>query len=213
MPFISVPPHHLAGLHSVHPSWDRAFPPFHPPWWLAGAHRMTLIPRWWPRTPFMKIPPARPRIFRITSETGLLTQCQWQDAVSEKPTILLVHGLEGCTDSHYMRGLAQKIWRRGWNCIRINQRNCGGSEHLTPTLYHGGLSQDLRAIIQELTDVDRCRRIWLVGYSMGGNLTLKLGGEIGDSVTHTERLGCRLPEYSTGRLRSGAPTPRQSDLP
>jgi uncharacterized protein len=154
---------------------------------------MTLIPRWWPRTPLTKIPPARPRIFRITSETGLLTQCQWQDAASEQPTILLVHGLEGCTESHYMRGLAQKIWRRGWNSIRINQRNCGGSEHLTPTLYHGGLSQDLRAIIQELTDVDRCRRIWLVGYSMGGNLALKLGGEIGGALPTLKGLAAVCP--------------------
>ncbi len=90
----------------------------------------------------------------------------------------MIHGLEGCTESHYMRGLAYKVWEKGWNSIRINQRNCGGSEHLTPTLYHNGLSQDYQQIIREITEQDRCRDIWVIGYSMGGNLSLKLAGEI-----------------------------------
>ncbi len=142
---------------------------------------MTLIPRWWPRS---VIPPKRPtheRIFQITPETGILTKCQWQPHAYSKPTVLLIHGLEGCTESHYMIGLAQKIWDKGWNCIRINQRNCGGSEHLTPTLYHNGLSQDYQNIIQEITEKDGCQNIWLIGYSMGGNLALKLAGEIGST--------------------------------
>lgn len=143
---------------------------------------MTLVPRWWPRKGPSPALPSQPRIFQVTPETGLLTQCHWQPAPNDKPTVLLVHGLEGCTESHYMVGLARKIWHRGWNCIRINQRNCGGSEHLTPTLYHGGLSADLKSIIQELTEADHCQDIWLAGYSMGGNLVLKLGGEIGDTL-------------------------------
>ena len=158
------------------------FPPFIPPWWLKGPHRMTLFPRWWPRNRDSLMPPAQRRIFQVTPDTGLLTQCHWQSRPSGKPTLLLIHGLEGCTESHYMIGLAQKAWMRGWNCVRINQRNCGGSEPLTPTLYHGGLSDDYRGVIQELTDADGCRNIWLIGYSMGGNLTLKLGGEIGANL-------------------------------
>jgi hypothetical protein len=82
-----------------------------------------------------------------------------------------------------MRGLAQKAWEAGWNSIRINQRNCGGSEHLTPTLYHNGLSQDYLSIIREITEQDGCHQVWLVGYSMGGNLTLKLAGELGSSLS------------------------------
>jgi uncharacterized protein len=82
-----------------------------------------------------------------------------------------------------MRGLAQKAWEAGWNSIRINQRNCGGSEHLAPTLYHNGLSQDFLHIIREITEQDGCHQVWLVGYSMGGNLTLKLAGEVGSSLS------------------------------
>jgi predicted alpha/beta-fold hydrolase len=80
-----------------------------------------------------------------------------------------------------MRGIAAKAYRAGCNVIRMNQRTCGGTEHLTPTLYNSGLSQDYRAIVQELAHVDGLDRIWLVGYSMGGNLVLKAAGEIGAS--------------------------------
>lgn len=154
---------------------------------------MTLLPRWWPRG---AVPPSistQHRIFQITQNTGLLTKCHWQPSPSTKPTILLIHGLEGCTESHYMIGLAQKVWDKGWNCIRINQRNCGGSEHLTPTLYHNGLSQDYGRIIQEVTEQNGCRHIWLIGYSMGGNLTLKLAGELGDTITSLRGVAAVSP--------------------
>ena len=80
-----------------------------------------------------------------------------------------------------MRGIAAKAYRAGFNVIRMNQRTCGGTEHLTPTLYNSGLSQDYRAVVQELARVDGLNRIWLVGYSLGGNLVLKAAGEIGSS--------------------------------
>lgn len=156
--------------------------PFIPHPWLRGPHRMTLIPRWWPRDRVPVGMRTQERIFQVTPETGLLTKCHWQPSPSPRPTLLIVHGLEGCTESHYMRGLAQKAWNAGWNCIRINQRNCGGSEHLTPTLYHNGLSQDYLAIVREITEQDKCHQVWLAGYSMGGNLVLKLAGELESSL-------------------------------
>lgn len=186
------------------------FPPFIPPWWLKGPHRMTLFPRWWPRTAPSRIPPPQARIFNVTAETGLLTQCHWQTSPSEKPTLLLVHGLEGCTESHYMVGLAQKAWSRGWNCVRINQRNCGGSEHLTPTLYHGGLSQDYGAIVQELTERDHCQHIWLIGYSMGGNLILKLGGEAGESLPALRGLAAVCPNIKPAACVRALQEPRNT---
>jgi predicted alpha/beta-fold hydrolase len=125
--------------------------------------------------------PTQNRIFQVTPESALLTKCHWQTFPSKHLTVLIVHGLEGCTESHYMRGLAQKAWKAGWNSIRINQRNCGGSQHLGPTLYHNGLSQDYLSILREITERDRCHKLWLVGYSMGGNLILKLAGELGSS--------------------------------
>jgi hypothetical protein len=81
-----------------------------------------------------------------------------------------------------MRGLADKSWRAGLNVIRLNQRNCGGTEHLTPTLYHCGLSQDLRAVLDALWADVGLPAIWVIGYSMGGNLVLKMAGEAGSSL-------------------------------
>lgn len=77
-----------------------------------------------------------------------------------------------------MRGIATKAWLAGFNAIRINQRNCGGTEQETPTLYHSGLSGDLRAIANELADKDKLDRLWFAGYSMGGNLVLRMAGEM-----------------------------------
>jgi predicted alpha/beta-fold hydrolase len=96
--------------------------------------------------------------------------------------MLLLHGLEGSSESHYMTGLAAKGWQAGFNVIRLNQRTCGGSEALSPTLYNSGLSDDFRTIVKELTVVDGLHRLWFVAYSMGGNLALKMAGEVGTTL-------------------------------
>jgi predicted alpha/beta-fold hydrolase len=77
-----------------------------------------------------------------------------------------------------MRGLAHKAWRLGWNIVRLNQRNCGGTEHLTPGLYHSGLTADPRAVIRSLAASEGLRDVGVVGYSLGGNLALKLAAEL-----------------------------------
>ena len=91
----------------------------------------------------------------------------------------MVHGLEGSSESGYMLGIAQKGLAAGMNVVRMNQRNCGGTDHLAPTLYHSGLSQDVAAVAQNLIEQDCISRLALAGFSMGGNLVLKLAGEWG----------------------------------
>lgn len=142
---------------------------------------MTLVPRYWPRETMG--PPLPHLTRRFTTEPGTQLQgvCHWQSHPGNSPTLILLHGLEGSAESHYMRGMTIKAYRAGCNVIRMNQRTCGGSDHLTPTLYNSGLSNDYRAIIQELRIRDRLSQIWLVGYSMGGNLALKAAGEMGPS--------------------------------
>jgi hypothetical protein len=77
-----------------------------------------------------------------------------------------------------MRGIANKAWATGWNVIRLNQRNCGGTEHLSRGLYHSGLTHDARFVIDEIGRVDGIETVAVAGYSLGGNLALKLAGEI-----------------------------------
>jgi uncharacterized protein len=154
---------------------------FDPPFFLRNAHLMTLVPRYWPRGPLLNNIPVEARLFPVTPETKILGCCHWQPNRRSCATVILVHGLEGCSESHYMHGIASKAYRAGMNVIRMNQRNCGGTEHLTPTLYNSGLSQDYRSIVDELASADGLMRIWLLGYSMGGNLILKAVGETGSS--------------------------------
>ena len=96
---------------------------------------------------------------------------------AESLTVIIVHGLEGSADSQYVIGTGSKAWAAGMNVVRMNMRNCGGTEKLTPTLYHSGLSADVGAVAEELIREDRLERIAIVGFSMGGNLAMKLAGE------------------------------------
>ncbi len=154
---------------------------FTPASWLRSPHFMTVFPGYWPRRALLAGVPTESRLFTTEPHTQLLGFCHWQPHRTACPTVVLVHGLEGCSESHYMRGIAAKAYCAGFNVIRLNQRTCGGTEHLTPTLYNSGLSQDYRAVVHELASVDSLDRIWLVGYSMGGNLVLKAAGEAGAS--------------------------------
>jgi predicted alpha/beta-fold hydrolase len=95
-------------------------------------------------------------------------------------TLIIVHGLEGSIESQYVIGTGSKAWAAGMNVVRMNMRNCGNTEALTPTLYHSGLSGDVGAVTEELIREDRLRRVAIAGFSMGGNLVLKLAGEWGD---------------------------------
>jgi predicted alpha/beta-fold hydrolase len=94
--------------------------------------------------------------------------------------VLLVHGLEGSSDSRYIQGIAERAWEAGCNVVRMNMRNCGGTDTLTPTLYHSGLSDDVGAVMRHYAQQFNLQRVALVGYSMGGNLVLKLAGEWGN---------------------------------
>ena len=147
---------------------------------LRNPDAMTLVPRYWPRPGLRPGSPVTFRLFAVSADSQIAGQCHWQHDPIQRPALILVHGLEGCADSHYMLGLACKAWKAGFSVIRLNQRNCGGTEHLTPTLYHGGLSGDVRAVVDELS-VQGIDAIWVAGYSMGGNLVLRMAGEAGSA--------------------------------
>ena len=148
---------------------------------LRNPHAMTLFPRFWPRRRLLAGIPIEARLFAVAPASRILGYCHWQPDPKRHPALLLVHGLEGCSESHYMLGIASKAWRAGFNVVRLNQRNCGGTEHLTARLYHNGLSGDVRAVIRELAASDGLSDVWLGGYSMGGNLVLKAAGELAAS--------------------------------
>jgi predicted alpha/beta-fold hydrolase len=143
-----------------------------------GGHWMTLYAWGKPRY-FPALPPPQPRYFDVAPGTRVLAHCHWQKRPWDHPTILLLHGLESSSDAHYVRGLSNKAFAAGFNAVRLNQRNCGATERLTDSLYHSGLTQDPLAVMRELIEVDGLRSIAVAGYSLGGNLALKLAGDFG----------------------------------
>jgi len=152
---------------------------------------MTIAAAWWART--FALPAAEERLFAVDAESKILGHCHWQHGKRrEAPVIVLVHGLEGSSDSNYMRGIAEKAWGAGFHVVRLNQRNCGGTELLTPTLYNSGMSGDYRAALEELANGDGFERIFFAGYSMGGNLVTKMAGEFGDSAPRQLRGVCAV---------------------
>jgi hypothetical protein len=112
----------------------------------------------------------------------VLCHCHWQADRTKPLTIIIVHGLEGSSESQYMLGITEKALAAGMNVIRYNQRNCGGTDALAPVLYHSGLSNDVAVVARELIARDRISHLALVGFSMGGNLVLKLAGEWGQQA-------------------------------
>jgi predicted alpha/beta-fold hydrolase len=146
--------------------------------WLYNPHAMTLAGAFWPRGA-RRLVPAEERQFEVEVGTRLLAKCHWQTQRRDCATLVLVHGLEGSSESGYMRGLATLAFASGLNVVRVNQRTCGGSEELTPTLYGSGLSGDYRAILGELIELDRLPALYFAGYSMGGNLVLAMAGRLG----------------------------------
>ena len=146
---------------------------------LTDGHRMTLFgwgnPRYFPRLPTATI-----RYFDVAPDARVLAHCHWQAQPWTCATLILLHGLNASSDAHYMKGIASKACARRMNVVRLNQRNCGGTENLSAGLFHSGLTADARHVIEELTSVDGLPAIAVAGYSLGGNLALKLAGEYGE---------------------------------
>jgi hypothetical protein len=160
------------------PAWLTSFEPRRG---LSNGHLQTIVGNFLPRPPFQL--PTTTEVVPVDHADGsrVLCHCHWQPEPyrAGRLTAVLVHGLEGSSDSRYMRGLAARAWAAGMNVVRMNMRNCGGSEALTPCLYHSGLSGDVGAVVEHFAGKHSLSRIALVGYSMGGNLVLKLAGEWG----------------------------------
>ncbi len=160
------------------PAWLTSFQPRRG---LSNAHLQTIVGNFYPRPPFRL--PTEQETVEVDPADGsrVLCHCHWQPAAvrATRLTVVVIHGLEGSSDSGYIRGVAARAFHAGMNVVRMNMRNCCGSEALTPTLYHSGLSADVGAVVRHFRAQMGLENIALVGYSMGGNLALKLAGEWG----------------------------------
>jgi predicted alpha/beta-fold hydrolase len=157
-----------------------------------NPHLQTILPRFWPTTFDPHRFKTEARYFRTDADTQVLAHCNFQtcrsESVESPNTLLVVHGLTGSSNSPYVLRLTALALKAEFDVIRLNVRNCGGTEHLSSTLYHSGLTSDLRAVIEQLEN----RLLYLVGFSMGGNITLKLAGEWGEVFPSHVRAVCTV---------------------
>ena len=158
--------------------------PFEPRKGLRNGHLQTIFGNYLPRPPFLC--PSVAELVQVDSADGSRVKCfcNWQpeSVRASRLTVILVHGLEGSSESRYIKGITARAWAAGFNVVRMNMRNCGGTDELTPTLYHSGLSSDVGAVIHHYAKQFGLERVALIGYSMGGNLVLKLAGEWGSAA-------------------------------
>jgi predicted alpha/beta-fold hydrolase len=185
-----------------------AHTPFRARRWLGGGHVQTIASFLLPRK--IHLPPAEERLVEVAPGIKVRCWCYWQGAkrgaekgAERRPekedrakplTLIVVHGLEGSSDSQYMLGVARNGLAAGMNVVLMNQRNCGGMDHVAPTLYNSSLSGDVAAVVRNVLENDGVSQFALIGFSMGGNLVLKLAGEWGsDGPTQFRAVAAVCP--------------------
>ncbi len=119
---------------------------------------------------------------KLETEDGDQLALNFLDGRAESPRVILVHGLEGSSRSHYIVGLARIFHEMGWNVLAFEQRSCDGEMNRAPRLYHSGVVDDLELVVRDQTEAFPGRPIFLVGFSLGANQCLKWLGELGDAI-------------------------------
>lgn len=167
------------------------FPEYRPRRLLRNGHLMTVY--CWARTrTFPSLPAPVARFFDVEPGTRVLAHCYWQPDAADRPALIALHGLEGSSGAHYMLGIADKAYAAGFSAILLNQRNCGGTERFSPGLYHSGLTGDVDFVLRELAATEGLARMAIAGYSLGGNLALKLAGDYGAEAPPALRAVCAV---------------------
>ena len=153
----------------------RPFVPF-----FRNPHLLTIAGNYWSRKLDLQRFPVETKFYE--TEPGVQVRVDYQAPDGEPVAhLILVHGLEGSSQAGYARSLAQAALEAGCAAYRFNMRSCGGTEHLSGrTLYHSGQTSDLLFVIRQLS---RSAPIFLAGFSLGGNVVLKLAGELGEAAS------------------------------
>ena len=123
--------------------------------------------------------------FQVSLDDGDILHCMLSTPPTWTPsgkTILLVHGLGGSHSSSYMVRLSWKLYQKGFRILRINLRGVGPGEPRVQRPYHGGVSQDLLQVVQALKKQSPDSPFIMIGFSLGGNIALKLAGELGSQA-------------------------------
>ena len=151
---------------------------YHPPWWYRGRHLQTL---WGPLLRRFNTPSVRRE--RLHTRDGDFLDLDWlESSKADAPLILILHGLEGSSRSHYVSGLLRETAQLDLRAVVLNFRSCSGEMNRAPHLYHSGDTTDLAWVVGQLCEREPTLRLGLVGVSLGGNVALKWLGELGEGA-------------------------------
>ena len=153
-----------------------ADPPYRAPGWLPGGHAQTI----WPL--LIKGPLPRYRRERWDTPDGDFIDLDWVDAAGSSPCVVLFHGLEGSSRSHYARRLMHAVQRHGWHGVVVHFRGCSGEPNRLPRAYHSGDSQEIDWILRRL-QTHGFPALFVAGVSLGGNALLKWLAEQGHAAS------------------------------
>ena len=153
-----------------------------------NPHLQTIAAHFWPRPAEDGRLPLQRRFFQTEPDVQVLVESQSPEG-APKGDIVMVHGLEGSGQAGYIRSLTALALESGFAAHRFHMRTCGGTERLCKTLYHAGLTSDLLSVLRQFRSEGRAPA-FLVGFSLGGNVALKLAGELGDDAAEVVRGVC-----------------------
>jgi uncharacterized protein len=146
---------------------------------IRNPHLLTIAANYWPRRIDEQRFPAIRREYRI--EDGLtVVALEHQPTHAPRGQVAVLHGLEGSATAGYILSFAQAALERGFGVHRLNMRSCGNTEELCETMYHSGLTSDTYVILKRLRERG-IGPLFVVGFSLGGNVALKLAGELGET--------------------------------
>jgi len=174
--------------------------PFKPAWWCRGPHMQTL----WPYL-FRRIPHIELKRERIELPDGDFLDLDWT-VNDDGPIVLILHGLEGSSNSKYARGLLKAIHDHGWRGVVMHFRGCGGEPNRLPRSYHSGETGDLAHVVDLLRRREPETPLFAVGFSLGGNVLLKWLGEMGKQAPINAGVAVSVPfllAESAKRLEQG----------
>lgn len=153
---------------------------FEPPLGLSSPHLQTIISSF---IPSGNPPPSSP--FFITLDDNDILSCELSIPLNWQPhekTVIMVHGLGGCHTSGYMVRMSRKLYNLGFKVVRVNMRGCGSGDKMSQRPYHGGISEDIYQVLKIIHDESPKSPIILLGFSLGGNIVLKLIGDLGEKA-------------------------------
>ncbi len=140
-----------------------------PPYYLFNSHAETIVP-----SIFRRVEGTYERE-RLELSDGDFVDLDWMRSDNKK-LVIISHGLEGSSDRHYSKGMAKYFYERGWDALAWNCRGCSGVINRLPRFYHHGATEDIAAVIEHAIKL-KYEHISLVGFSMGGSMSLKYLGE------------------------------------